>query len=88
MRETSNDPPFGAVLRSLREQRGYTLEQAAAKARISPNYLGDVERGVRNPTLRVVARILTGLQTTWKEFGSLVDDGEPTVRYRRRRAAG
>lgn len=57
MPDLDNDSPFGAVLRSLREQRGYTLELAAAKSHIYPNYFGDVERGVRKPTLRVAARV-------------------------------
>ena len=70
------EPPFGAVLRALREERGLTLEQTAARSRVSPNYLGDVERGVRNATLRVVARILAGLGATWTEFGHHVDEAE------------
>lgn len=67
-------PPFGAVLRSLRQGRGYTIEEAARRAKISANYLGDVEHGRRNPTIKVVARILAGLRVSWVEFGKLVDE--------------
>jgi transcriptional regulator with XRE-family HTH domain len=67
-------PPFGAVLRGLRQARGLTIEEAARRAKVSANYLGDVELGRRNPTLRVVAQILTALRASWSEFGTLVDD--------------
>lgn len=67
------DPPFGAVLRRLRTARGYTIEEAAKRGGITANYLGDVERAQRNPTLKVVARILAGLGVTWTEFAQLVD---------------
>jgi transcriptional regulator with XRE-family HTH domain len=66
-------PSFGAVLRSLRQERGYTIEEAARRAKISANYLGDVEHGRRNPTLKVVARILAGLHVSWTEFGQRLD---------------
>jgi transcriptional regulator with XRE-family HTH domain len=66
-------PSFGAVLRTLRQERGYTIEEAARRAKISANYLGDVEHERRNPTLKVVARILAGLRVSWVEFGQLLD---------------
>lgn len=67
------DPPFGTVLRRLRQERGFTIEQAAKRADVTANYLGDVERGQRNPTMKVVARILAGLRVTWGEFAQLLD---------------
>lgn len=70
------DPPFGAALRRLRTDRGYTIEEAAQRSGITANYLGDVERGQRNPTMKVVARILAGLRVTWTEFAALLDAPE------------
>jgi transcriptional regulator with XRE-family HTH domain len=67
------DPPFGVVLRRLRQERGYTIEEAARRGGVTANYLGDVERGQRNPTLRVVARILAGMQVSWVEFAQDLD---------------
>ncbi len=67
------DPPFGTVLRRLRQQRGFTIEEAATRGGVTANYLGDVERGQRNPTMKVVARILAGMRVTWTEFASLLD---------------
>jgi transcriptional regulator with XRE-family HTH domain len=67
------DPPFGFVLRRLRQERGFTIEEAAKRADVTANYLGDVERGQLNPTMKVVARILAGLRVTWSEFAQLLD---------------
>lgn len=68
------DPPFGAVLRRLRQERGYTIEEAAKRGGVTANYLGDVERGQRNPTMKVVARLLAGLRVSWVEFAQLLDN--------------
>lgn len=68
------DPPFGSVLRRLRVERNYTIEEAAKRAQVTANYLGDVERGQRNPTMKVVARILAGLRVSWVEFAQLLDE--------------
>lgn len=67
-------PPFGAVLRRLRQERGYTIEEAARRAGVTTNYLGDVERGERNPTMKVVARVLAGLQVSWIEFAQHLEN--------------
>lgn len=67
------DPPFGAVLRRLRQEQGLTIEEAAQRAQVTGNYLGDVERGQRNPTMKVVARILAGLRVSWVEFATQLD---------------
>lgn len=42
---------FGARLRSLRVQRGWTQDELAEKARLNRTYVGDVERGERNISL-------------------------------------
>jgi transcriptional regulator with XRE-family HTH domain len=68
------DPPFGSVLRRLRQERGFTIEEAATRADVTANYLGDVERGQRNPTMKVVARILAGLRVNWVEFAQMLEE--------------
>lgn len=68
------DPPFGSVLRRLRQERDLTIEEAAKRADVTANYLGDVERGQRNPTMKVVSRILAGLRVRWAEFAQALDD--------------
>jgi transcriptional regulator with XRE-family HTH domain len=67
------EPAFGTVLRRLRQEQGLTIEEAAKRAQVTANYLGDVERGQRNPTMKVVARILAGLRVSWAEFAEQLD---------------
>jgi transcriptional regulator with XRE-family HTH domain len=77
MTDFDRDPPFGAVLRRLRQDRGLTIEEAAKRGDVTANYLGDVERGGRNPTMKVVARILAGMRVSWSEFAAHLEGAEP-----------
>ena len=49
-------------VRKLRQQRKLTQEQLAFAARIDLTYLGGIERGRRNPSLLVMARIAEALR--------------------------
>jgi transcriptional regulator with XRE-family HTH domain len=49
-------------VRKLRQQRKLTQEQLAFAARIDLTYLGGIERGKRNPSLLVMARIAEALR--------------------------
>ena len=42
---------FGKHLRKLRENRGWTQEELADRAGMHFTYVGQIERGVRNPSL-------------------------------------
>ena len=46
---------FGRRVRELREQRGWTQEDLAVKCGRHWTYVGGIERGERNPTLRVIS---------------------------------
>jgi transcriptional regulator with XRE-family HTH domain len=48
---------FGQNVRRVRREKGMTLEALAHEVGIAYTYLGQVERGSRNPTLDVVERI-------------------------------
>lgn len=48
-------------VRELRLDRKWTQEQCAAEAQIATAYLSGLERGVRNPTVRVLARLAEAL---------------------------
>jgi transcriptional regulator with XRE-family HTH domain len=52
---------FGRRLRQLRQQRGWTQEELAARADVGYRYISDIERGVRNPTMVGIARIAEAL---------------------------
>jgi len=52
---------FGSNVRRVREERGLTLETLADMVGLAYSYLGQIERGQRNPTLDVVERIARAL---------------------------
>lgn len=54
----------GGNVRRLRQERGLTQEQLAFEAQIDLTYVGGIERGKRNPSLLVIARIAEALRTT------------------------
>jgi transcriptional regulator with XRE-family HTH domain len=51
----------GRNVRRLRQQKGLTQEQLAFEAKIDLTYMGGIERGKRNPSLMVMARIAQAL---------------------------
>jgi transcriptional regulator with XRE-family HTH domain len=57
-------------LRRLREAKGLSQEQFAEDAGIHRTYVSDLERGARNPTIRVVDKIASALGVS---MGQLLD---------------
>ena len=55
---------LGRNVRRLRQQHGLTQEQLAFDAEIDLTYLGGIERGRRNPSLLVIARIADALSVS------------------------
>jgi transcriptional regulator with XRE-family HTH domain len=52
---------LGKNVRRLRQQKKLTQEQLAFEAEIDLTYVGGIERGKRNPSLLVMARIANAL---------------------------
>ena len=52
---------LGKNVRRLRQQKKLTQEQLAFEAKIDLTYVGGIERGKRNPSLLVMARIAEAL---------------------------
>ena len=48
---------FGMRIRYLRKQKGWSQEDLALNSGINKNYISDLERGRRNPTLVVMEKI-------------------------------
>lgn len=52
---------FGQRVRKLRLEAGLSQEAFADKCGLDRTYISGIERGVRNPTLEVIAVIAEGL---------------------------
>ena len=52
---------LGQTVRRLRREADLTQEELAARAGISANYVGEIERGECNPSVLVVFALTNGL---------------------------
>ncbi|WP_036960716.1 helix-turn-helix domain-containing protein [Promicromonospora kroppenstedtii] len=69
----------GERLRQLRHERGETLDRTARRAGISPQYLSEIERGVKEPSSEMIAAIAGALDITLVDLVSAVADRLATV---------
>ncbi|HET7580759.1 MAG TPA: XRE family transcriptional regulator [Bacillales bacterium] len=68
---------IGANLKTIREQRGLSLDKAAKQTGVSKPMLGQIERGVSNPTVSTLWKIATGLSVP---FTSFLEENESAVK--------
>jgi XRE family transcriptional regulator, regulator of sulfur utilization len=59
---------FGATIRRLREDRGWTQETLAERAEMNVSYLGFVERGDNVPTLTIILQLAAALKVEAAEL--------------------
>lgn len=62
---------FGNRIRAARGHRGWTQDALGERASLNPKYIGELERGQRNPSLTVVVALALALDV---EVGELVGD--------------
>jgi len=62
----------GRRLRDLRRERDETLTETAGRAGISPQYLSEIERGVKEPSSEMIAAVLGALDTTLLDLTAAV----------------
>ncbi|MCS3780387.1 helix-turn-helix domain-containing protein [Tsukamurella ocularis] len=85
---------LGGVLRRRRQERGERLADTAARAGISPQYLSEIERGLKDPSSEMLAAIAgalgTGVGAVAVEVGRRLGAARPVLRLDRtaRPAAG
>ena len=73
---------LGDQLRELRREQQESLAETAARAGISPQYLSEVERGLKEPSSEMIAAVAGALGTT---LGGLAESVADVLRVRQRR---
>ncbi|MBA5639475.1 helix-turn-helix transcriptional regulator [Duganella sp. LX20W] len=53
---------FGVVLRSFRKKAGLSQEQLALEAGVERNFVSLIERGINQPTIRIIFKLAAALQ--------------------------
>ena len=59
---------LGKRVRHLRVRRGWSQEILAEKADLDPTYVGDIERGKRNPSYLSLAKLAKALNLSLPEM--------------------
>lgn len=70
---------IGLTVRRLRSDRDYTLQALADESGVSKSYLGDIEKGRKNPTTDVIEAIAEALGVPAREllYHAALDDEDP-----------
>ncbi|MGA0867903.1 MAG: helix-turn-helix domain-containing protein [Planctomycetota bacterium] len=74
----SDPADLGANVRRRRLARGLTLDQLAEASGVSPTMLSEVERSVKNPTVKLAYQVARALGCSLTDL--LEDDGTPPPR--------
>jgi transcriptional regulator with XRE-family HTH domain len=62
---------FGNKIREIRKQQGVSQEGLADLADLDRTYIGGIERGIRNPSLRNIGKIAKALKVKPKDLFDL-----------------
>jgi len=65
---------LGDRLRTLRHERGERLADTADRAGVSPQYLSEIERGLKEPSSEMIAAVAGALEVTLVELTAAVAD--------------
>lgn len=68
--EMDNNYSIGKRVKELRTQYGLSQEKLALQAEITTAYLGQIERGEKNPTVVTVSRICNAMDISLSDFFS------------------
>lgn len=61
---------FGLRIKELRKQKGISQESLAGLAGLDRTYIGGIERGLRNPSLKNISKIAKSLNVSLKDLFS------------------
>jgi transcriptional regulator with XRE-family HTH domain len=76
---------LGERVRALRRERGWTLELLAERSGVSRAMISKLERGEKNPTLVVAARVAEGLGVSLSQLVGIEERTDVVVVPRERR---
>ena len=59
---------FGSKVKSLREEKGFSIEHLANISNVDRNYISDIEKGKRNVSIEIIEKIINALESDFSEF--------------------
>jgi transcriptional regulator with XRE-family HTH domain len=83
--EAVSSERLGGRVKELRRGRGFTLEELAVRSGVSRAMISKLERGEKNPTLVVAARLAEGLGVTLSRLAGTEEKREVVVVPKERR---
>ena len=85
MVEAVSSGRLGVRVKELRRERGFTLDELAGLSGVSRAMISKLERGEKNPTLVIAARLAEGLGVSLSRLAGIEDRREVIVVPRERR---
>jgi len=58
----------GKQIRDMREEKNLSLSELARKAGLSVSYLSEIERGHKTPSIKIIEKLCSALNTSTREF--------------------
>lgn len=72
----------GTRIRGFRKEKRLSQEELAEKCSLHPTYIGQLERGEKNPTIESVMKIANGLEIPIDQlFVNITSSGAKAVDY-------
>ncbi|MDO5786050.1 MAG: helix-turn-helix transcriptional regulator [Eubacteriales bacterium] len=68
---------IGKQIRKIRNAQGITLEELSFKSGLNAAHLGQIERGLRNPTVETLERIADALEVSFLDLVSTLEQALP-----------
>lgn len=70
------DKPFGDTIRLRRKELGLSQEALSFRAGLHRNYISDIERGLKSPSLRVIVKLADALGLTVSTLMRMAEENE------------
>jgi transcriptional regulator with XRE-family HTH domain len=68
---------IGGRIRQYRKHAGLTQEALALSSGINVSFLGDVERGIKKPSIETLEKLLKALNVSFREFFDFETEKKP-----------